>query len=406
MTTQPSIRILIIDDDAGDRAILGDLLAAYGHAVATAGSGAEGLRLARMLQPDLIILDVMMPDLDGFAVCAQLRADQATAEVPIIMATALDDRQSRLRCLDVGADEFLTKPVDSAELRVRVNAIARVNRYRRLLDERARAEREIRQLNAELEQRVADRTAELSEANAHLRELNAFKDNLVATTSHDLRSPLGGIQNLAEVLLMEQMNLSDDARGLVQHIFDDAQHLIAMVSDMLDLSRLEAGKVELDPIALRVSDVARRSLDALKASAEAKTIDVELAVEPGEPLVSADPIKLSRIMNNLLSNALKFTPAGGQIKVTVGPEPSGAYIRVADTGLGIPAGALPRLFEKFHQIHGRGTAGERGSGLGLAIVRQLVDLHGGAIEVASEEQRGSTFSVHLPASAAARVQCR
>jgi signal transduction histidine kinase len=398
MTTHPTIRILIIDDDDDDRAILGDLLAAQGHTAVPASSGAEGLRLARELIPDLIILDVMMPKLDGFAVGAQLRTDPITAEVPIIMITSLDDRQSRLRGIAAGADEFLTKPVDTAELRVRVQAIARINRYRRLLDERARAEREITQLNAALEQRVADRTAALTEANDRLRELNAFKDSLLATTSHDLRSPLGAIQNLAE-LLLDEHDPCDDARHIAQHIYDTAHHLIAMVNNMLDLSKLEAGKVELERMDLRVSDVARQSLATLQASAQAKMITAKLRIEPDEPQVSANPIKLSQIMNNLLSNAIKFTSAGGHVTVTVGPEPSGTCLRVADTGLGIPPDTLPRLFEKFYQIHAVGTAGEQGSGLGLAIVRQLVELHGGAIEVASEVQRGSTFSVHLPAGA-------
>lgn len=398
MEAQQGIRILIVDDDAGDRGILADLLSAQGHTVVVVASGAEGLRLAGELIPDLIILDVMMPGMDGFAVCAQLRADQATAEVPIIMATALDDRQSRLRCLDIGADEFLTKPIDITELRVRVHTIARVNRYRHLLDERARAEREIRQRNVELEQRVAERTAELTEANNRLRELNAFKDNLLTTTSHDLRSPLGSIQNMADLLLEEQ-HLPDTARPLAQHIYDAARHLIVMVSDMLDLSKLEAGKVELEPMMLRVSDVVRQSLSALTASAEAKTIRAELLVEPSEPVITADPSKLSRIVTNLVSNAIKFTPAGGQITIAVEPEPSGVQLRVSDTGLGIPADALPRLFGKFEQIHTRGTAGERGTGLGLAIVRHLVELHGGSIDVTSVAHRGSTFRVYLPTQA-------
>jgi signal transduction histidine kinase len=185
----------------------------------------------------------------------------------------------------------------------------------------------------------------------------------------------------------------------VQHIDAAARHLIAMVSNMLDLAKLEAGKVALEPIALRISDVARQSLTTLQASAQAKMISAEVRVEPGERIVSADPIKLARIMNNLLSNAIKFTPEGGQITITVGPEPSGMCLRVADTGLGIPVDALPRLFEKFHQVHTRGTANERGTGLGLAIVRQLVELHGGTIEITSAMQRGSTFSVHLPTHA-------
>jgi signal transduction histidine kinase len=264
---------------------------------------------------------------------------------------------------------------------------------------RAKGEAESRRLNAELEQRVAERTAELADANARLRELNAFKDNLLAVASHDLRSPLGGIQNIAE-LLLDEVDLPDDARRLVQYIDVSARHLIAMVSNMLDLSKLEAGKIKLEAIELRVSDLVRHALETLHVGAEAKAIATQLIVEPDEPLLEADGMKLMQVLNNLVSNAIKFTPSGGQITITVGPEPGGVYISVADTGVGIPANQLPHLFEKFHQVHVQGTAGERGSGLGLAIVHQLVELHGGSIEVTSEVQRGSTFIMHMPTSAA------
>ena len=395
MTHRPAIHILIIDDDDSYRTILNDILSSHGHTVTLAASGAEGLHLARALDPDLIILDVMMPELDGFAVCSQLRDDPATAEVPIIMATALDDRQSRLRCLAVGADEFLSKPIDTVELRVRVNAIARINRYRRLLDERSRAEREIRQMNADLEQRVAERTAELSEANVRLRELNALKDTLMTITSHDLRSPLGGIQNMAEMLLDEQSS-AEDVRYFAQQIYETVQRLIAMVNNMLDLSKLEVGKVRLDEIELRISAAVQQALGALGPSAQAKAITIATEAAPDEPLVVGDPHKIGQIATNLISNAIKFTPSGGQISVRIAAESSGVCLQIADTGLGIPADALPRLFDKFQQIPPRGTAGERGTGLGLAIVRQLVELHGGSIEVASVVQRGTTFSVHFP----------
>lgn len=395
MTHRPAIHILIIDDDDSYRTILNDMLSAHGHKVTLAASGAEGLQLARELDPDLIILDVMMPELDGFAVCSQLRADPATAEVPIIMATALDDRQSRLRCLAVGADEFLSKPVDTVELRVRVNAIARINRYRRLLDERARAEREIRQMNTELEQRVAERTAELSEANARLRELNALKDTLMAITSHDLRSPLGGIQNMAEMLLDDQSS-AEDVRYFAQQIYETVQRLIAMVNNMLDLSKLEAGKVQLDAIELHISSAVRQAFGVLSSSAQAKEITVAIDAAPDEPLVVGDPHKIGQIATNLMSNAIKFTPSGGQINVHIAAEADGVCMEISDTGLGIPPDALPRLFDKFQQIHPRGTAGERGTGLGLAIVRQLVELHGGNIQVKSVVQNGTTFRVHFP----------
>ena len=208
------------------------------------------------------------------------------------------------------------------------------------------------------------------------------------------------VNNMAEILL-EESDVPDEVRHLHRSIYNSTRHLIDMVNKLLDLSRLEAGKVELEPIERHASDVARPSLEALSTSAQAKTIAMELIVEPGEAPLYADWMKLTQVLDNLLNNAIKFTPRDGTVTVTVGPEPGGMFVRVADSGLGIPADDLPHLFEKFRQVHTRGTAGERGSGLGLAIVRQLVDLHGGSIEVASEMQRGSTFVVHLPASVAA-----
>jgi signal transduction histidine kinase len=251
-------------------------------------------------------------------------------------------------------------------------------------------------LNAELEQRVQERTAELAEANTHLIELNALKDDFLAITSHDLRSPLGAIQNMAE-LLLEDAELPDTTRRrLTENIYDLSRRQIELVSRLLDLARLEAGKADLEVSDLYVSEVARQAIDVLRFSAQTKGIDLQLAVEPNELRVQADWMKLSQILNNLLSNAIKFTGTGGHVIVTVGREPEGMCISVADSGLGIPAEQLPLLFEKFKQVHTLGTANERGSGLGLAIVRQLVELHGGSIQVASERQHGSTFTVHLP----------
>jgi len=264
------------------------------------------------------------------------------------------------------------------------------------------AELQIRQLNEDLEQRVAQRTAELADANARLSELVAVKDNLLAIASHDLRSPLGAILNTAELLIEDDELPSDMRQRMLENIYSSAQFLIEMVTKLLDLSRLEAGKVEMEPSRLLVSEIARQSLASLQAHAEAKTIATELVVDPGELPVYADSTKLMQILNNLLSNAIKFTPAGGHVTVAIGPDPDGVCVSVADTGMGIPTEGLPHVFEKFRQIHRRGTADERGSGLGLAIVRQLVDLHGGSIEVSSTVNGGSTFTVHLPSRAPER----
>src|SRR5581483_8810349 len=198
----------------------------------------------------------------------------------------------------------------------------------------------IRQLNEELEQRVAQRTAELADANARLSELVAVKDNLLAIASHDLRSPLGAILNTAELLIEDDELPSDMRQRMLENIYSSAQFLIEMVTKLLDLSRLEAGKVEMEPSRLLVSEIARQSLASLQAHAEAKTIASELVVEPGELPVYADSTKLMQILNKLLSNGIKFTPAGGHVTVAIGPDPDGVCVSVADTGMGIPTEGL------------------------------------------------------------------
>jgi PAS domain S-box-containing protein len=261
---------------------------------------------------------------------------------------------------------------------------------------RKQAEEQVHQLNMELEMRVAQRTAELVDANTRLRELNLFKDNMLAITSHDLRSPLGAIQSMAEIL-SEEGSLPEETLQLTRSIYTTSRHLIDIVSKLLDLARLEAGKVQLDLAELYASEVAHQVVDALHANAQAKSIAIHIIVEPDEPIVRADFTKLVQIMSNLVGNAIKFTMPGGQITLTIGPRADMVAIRVADTGLGISADDLPHLFERFQQSHSRGTAGEAGTGLGLTIVRQLVALHGGTIDVASVPQQGSTFTLCLPA---------
>ena len=405
--------ILILDDRPANREFLVTLLGYAGYSLLEADDAEAALASVRAAPPDLVIADVLMPGVDGFEFVRQLRADPAIANTRVIFYTATYlEAEARALAEACGVMHLLTKPAEPQQILETVqlalgedvratppppNHEFERDHQRLLVDKLAQKVDELETLNVELEQRVAARTADLAEANTRLHELNVFKDNLLAIASHDLRSPLGAIQNMAEILL-EDEDLPDDLRRrLTRNIYDSTHHLIDMVSKLLDLSRLEAGRVELEPIDLLASQVARQSIEALQASAEAKSIATQLVVEPGEQLLSADWMKLSQIMGNLLSNAIKFTPSGGQITVTVGPAPAGVRVSVADTGLGIPNDQLPGLFEKFRQVHTRGTADERGSGLGLAIVRELVDLHGGTIEVTSEPQRGSTFVVHLPA---------
>jgi signal transduction histidine kinase len=289
---------------------------------------------------------------------------------------------------------YLVKPWNPDELLATVREACL--RYDLIIQNR-RLTRDLIAVNSELEARVEARTAELAAANVHLRNLNHLKDEFLAITSHDLRSPLASIQMTAQMLMDDSYGLSaDEQREMAQNIYNAARHLIALVSNLLDLAKMEAGKLELDRAELRLSEVAARSIEALAFNARAKHITIELAASPAEPVMSGDNLKLYRVFNNLLSNAIKFTPEGGRITVAIAPEAAGVSARITDTGLGIPPADLPKLFGKFQQMRKTGTQGEKGTGLGLAIVKELVELHGGRIEVESEVGRGTTFITHLP----------
>ena len=405
--------ILVLDDRPDNRAFLSTLLGYLGHALLEAADAEQGLALARTALPDLVIADVLMPDVDGFEFVRRLRAEPSIAHTRVIFYTAAY-MEAELRTLAqaCGVAHVLTKPAEPQQVLDVVQHVLGApapqvaapppaeafaqGHQRVLLGKLAQKVDELEQFNAELEMRVLARTAELAEANARLRDLNLFKDNMLALTSHDLRSPLGAIQNMAE-LLMDDDNLPAEARHFAQNIYSSSRHLINLVSRMLDMAQLEAGKVTLECTEIFASDVARWVLDSLEATARAKSITTVLIVEPGEKQLLADWTKMSQILTNLVSNAIKFTPEHGQVVATIGPTPEGIAVRVADTGVGIAEAHLPHLFERFRQVHTRGTNGERGTGLGLAIVRQLVQLHGGTIEVASEEQKGSVFTLYLPA---------
>lgn len=405
--------ILIVDDRPTNRDFLVTLLGYAGHRLLEAGDGKEALGLVRAERPDLAIVDIVMPTMDGYEFARQLRADPHIAQTRVIFYTATYlETEARQLAHACGVAYVLAKPSEPEVLLDTVNTALNLSKpaftppsseefarehLHLLTNKLSQKVDELEAVNIQLEQRVQTRTAELAAANAHLRELNRLKDEFLAITSHDLRSPLGGIRMMAEVLRRLGDSCPVEKRhDFLRKIANTADHLIALVSDLLNLAKIEAGHVQCNLSEYQVSDIVRRSIEALAFNANAKDIGVQLAIAPGEPFVQADGLKLLQVFNNLLSNAIKFTPQGGQVTLTIQPEPDGVQVGVSDTGRGIPPEDLPHIFEKFKQGRTRNTAYEEGTGLGLTIVRQLVALHGGRVEVTSAVDRGSTFTVHLP----------
>jgi len=280
----------------------------------------------------------------------------------------------------------------------------------------------------QLEAKVEDRTRELNITNVQLQEAtrqaeaaSRHKSEFLANMSHELRTPLNAILGFAELLQDPAFGpFTEKQDRYMGHIHSSGKHLLALINDLLDLSKVEAGKFELRPEAFVLHEALTAALTEIRLQAEAKQLQIELQVDPALTTLTADPVRLKQIVLNLLSNAVKFTPEGGAVTVTarigsrgeglgssegsrLGPKPYTLYlgefveIAVADTGIGIKAEDLPKLFQPFTQLESPVTMRNQGTGLGLALTKHLVELHGGQIVAASEgEGRGSTFTVCLP----------
>jgi len=252
----------------------------------------------------------------------------------------------------------------------------------------------------ELNRQLGESNRELNEANAKLRELAELREEFLALTTHDLRSPLTVISGVISFFTSGRLGeLSPEQKNMVSMMERNTQNLIELVNDLLDASKLESGAIRLDVSSLdvrRVLDELRESIDPL---AKEKGIELVETVPADLPAVEADRAKLRRILHNLLSNALKFTQKGGRVEVRAERlEQDRVRLSVSDTGVGIAPDDIERLFDKYEQARSRATRGEKGTGLGLYITKQLVELHGSQINVKSEVGKGSTFSFTLPVS--------
>ena len=238
---------------------------------------------------------------------------------------------------------------------------------------------------------------ELNEANARLRELSEMKEEFLALTTHDLRSPLTVISGVINFFTSGRLGeLTPEQKSMVAMMERNAQSLIELVNDLLDASKLESGTMRLDVTSLELRAVVDELRETMGPLAREKGIALEEHIAPGLPFVQADRAKLRRIFVNLLSNAVKFTQKGGAVTIAAATDGDRVRVCVRDTGVGIAPDDVARLFDKYEQARSRATRGEKGTGLGLYITKQLVEMHGGEIEVTSELGKGSTFSFTLP----------
>jgi signal transduction histidine kinase len=362
-------RVLVVDDNADMRSYLSGLLGERWH-VETEPDGAAALERIRRNPPDLIIADVMMPVMDGFGLLRAIRAGDATSKVPVMLLSARAGEEASAEGLRAGADDYVTKPFSARELLARIES--------RLAHARLHA--------AERRGREA------------AEEANRARDVFFTMLSHELRTPLMAV--LAWTALLKGNKLDpEEAVHALDLIERNARVQRRLVDDLLDISRIVTGRLRIDPRPIAsLAQMINTVVDSFRPAAAAKSLSVETALESEAGVVNGDSERLQQVVWNLLSNAIRYTPPGGRIQLSYQRRGDKAELLVRDTGQGIPAEALPHLFERYWQgINTQRRSQGQGLGLGLAIAHRIVMLHGGEIAATSEgEGRGATFTVRLP----------
>ncbi|MFM7424529.1 MAG: ATP-binding protein [Elainella sp.] len=391
--------VLVVEDNPEMNQFIVNALAPD-YRTATAADGQTGLQQALVLQPDLILSDVMMPQMGGDQLVQQLRTYPELDNTPVVMLTAKTDDELRVQLLRGGAQDYLMKPFSLEELRARVGNLIAIKRLRDLLQQ------ELASQNHNLEalvQEVSLRRRELQLAlhrlqrqAEELEQANRLKDEFLAIVSHELRTPLNAILGWANALQTRKFSETVTARAL-ETIERNARLQTQLIENLLLISRLSLGNLLLDKRSVDLRPVIEAALQIVQPGAAAKAIHLQADLDPAVGPIHGDSDRLRQVIENLLSNAVKFTPQSGQIEIRLAQQDDSAIIQVKDTGEGIPADMLPHIFDDFRQADSSTTRKHGGLGLGLAIVRQLVELHGGQIRAESQGKgQGATFTVTLP----------
>jgi len=399
-------KILAVDDSQTYLEELAATLRTDGFDVVLARSGEDALEMLAVQPVDCILLDLLMPGLGGKATCRWIKTAPVVRDIPLIMLTAIEDREAMIEGLGSGADDYISKSSDFAVLKARVRAQIRRKQFedenRRIREEllrkeveatEARAAKEIAEARAavvgELEREVGERRRAEAEAAA----ANQAKSVFLSRMSHELRTPLNGILGFSQLLQMKP--LPPDQAECVEHVLKAGRHLLGLIDEVLDISRIEAGhmRLSLEPVA--VGETLGAALDVVRPLATNQGIDLSAGVVDAR-YVRADRQRLQQVLLNLLSNAIKYNRPGGRVTVATEEMPEGRLaLRVTDTGPGIASDQLERLFIPFERLGAEATAVE-GTGLGLALSKHLVELMGGMLGVESPDGEGSTFVVTLP----------
>jgi signal transduction histidine kinase len=363
--------ILIVDDIPQNLQLLGNVLRHKGFEVAVATSGKQALKVITNARPSLILLDIKMPEMDGYEVCEIVKNDPETQTIPIIFLTGKIESEDIVKGFSLGAADYVTKPFNTSELLARVETHMEIQR----------------------------KNHKIKKQNVELQELNASKDKFFSIIAHDVKNPFQGILGLSK-LLEENLSMfsEEETVEIATQIHNSTSSLYKLLENLLEWSRVQLGKIPFEPNVMPINSIAQGNFELLSTNAEAKSITFQNNVPEGTQAY-ADYNMVTTIVRNLISNAIKFTPEGGTITVAATTNNDLVEISVIDTGVGIPDKIKEKLFSIEENVTTPGTNNEPGTGLGLILCKDLTEQNGGTISVESEEGKGTTFCFTLPIQA-------
>lgn len=370
MKDNKDYKILIVDDISKNIQILGNILSQENYQIAWAQSGLDTLSIVKREDFNLILLDIMMPEMDGYEVCKKLKADPKTADIPIIFLTAKADMDSIVKGFDVGGQDYITKPFNAKELLSRVHTHILIREQ----------QKQLKEANETLEEKVRERTRQLNEANKLLSRLDKTKSEFLSIISHELRTPLSGIIGLTH--LMDQANLGEEQTQLLGYLKKVSKRLVRFSDLALLITNMKVNKFELELLPVSVNHIAESALTEMKEN----DIDISKIIlkrNSSNSLIMAESDLIRKALILVLENAIRFSPDDSTVKLNVDNEEGQVSFTVIDEGPGFSKDALDKLFQVFSTGD---VAHQEGKGLSLAAVKLIMDAHSGKVEVNNNDK--------------------
>lgn len=441
--------ILVVEDSSSILELIKTVLKEDGYKVYCASSGEEAIEKVALYHPDLILLDIIMPGINGYETCSQIKKSEGAEKTPIIFMSVLGKTFNKVKAFESGAVDYVMKPIDTQELLSRVHTHLTIKKLhdelkdsnmnlekrvqlrtaqlseansqlQREITERQQAQESLKIAHAELEKKVSDRTAELKSAKEKAEAASSAKGAFLANMSHEIRTPINGI--IGFTYLIRNSDLSERQSEQIKYIELSCEHLLTVINDILDLSKIESGQLKLEESEFHLPTIVRTVIETLTPNSREKKLALNCHIEPGVPQdLIGDPTRLRQVLFNLIYNAIKFTGAGEVSLCCDKKDHTNKSVTlqfsVTDTGIGLSKEKFDQIFERFSQADMNTMSQYGGTGLGLSISKQLVELMGGKIWVDSVPGKGSKFNFTvkfpinhrklyaIPANASNGVKC-